>query len=202
MRSAGPDIATHANRLVAYAFDTVMVGMAYWFVAYSGESAGTSLESPVLYAALFFAYQLFFLRWNDGSSFGKSLRGICVISAAGTKLAPKQAVVRALVLSLPFALFSVHDLLEALLSTLPDPKFLAILPGVLWWLAELFFAQSDHSRAASRIESRGHWWSTYLRHSRIGLPPSPPCTARLTPSSVRVHKRAPICREGRSTGTT
>jgi uncharacterized RDD family membrane protein YckC len=137
------DIATQANRLVAYAFDTVMVGMAYWFVAYSGESAGTSLESPVLYAALFFAYQLFFLRWNDGSSFGKSLRGICVISAAGTKLAPKQAVVRALVLSLPFALFSAHDPLEALLSALPDSKFLAILPGVLWWLAELFFAQSD-----------------------------------------------------------
>jgi len=141
--SARPDIASHANRLVAYAFDTVMVGMAYWFVAYSGENAGTSLESPVLYAGLFFAYQLFFLRWNDGSSFGKSLRGICVISAAGTKLAPEQAVVRALVLSLPFALFSAHDLLEALLSTLPDAKFLAILPGVLWWLAELFFAQSD-----------------------------------------------------------
>jgi uncharacterized RDD family membrane protein YckC len=136
-------MATHANRLVAYAFDTVMVGMAYWFVAYAGESAGTSLESPALYAVLFFAYQLFFLRWNDGSSFGKSLRGICVISAAGTKLSPKQAVVRALVLSIPFALYSAHGFLETLLSSLLNSKFLSILPGVLWWLAELFFVQTD-----------------------------------------------------------
>jgi uncharacterized RDD family membrane protein YckC len=141
--STRPDTATKANRLVAYAFDIVMVGMAYWFVAYAGQTANTSLESPVVYAVLFFAYQLFFLRWNDGSSFGKSLRGICVISAVGTKLTPSQAVIRALALSFPFALFSAHDFLEVLLSTLPDPRYLAILPGALWCLAELYFAESD-----------------------------------------------------------
>ena len=143
MRSARPEVATKANRLVAYAFDIVMVGMAYWFVAYAGQSANNSLESPFVYAVLFFAYQLFFLRWNDGGSFGKSLRGICVISAAGTRLTSGQAVARALALSFPFALFSIHDFLAALLSALPDSKYLAILPGALWCLAELYFAESD-----------------------------------------------------------
>jgi len=141
--SARPDTATKANRLIAYAFDIVMVGMAYWFVAYAGQSANTPLESSVVYATLFFGYQLFFLRWNDGSSFGKSLRGICVISAAGTRLALGQAVIRALALSFPFVLFSAHDFLEALLYRMPDARFLAILPGVLWCLAELYFAESD-----------------------------------------------------------
>ena len=173
MRSARPEVATKANRLVAHAFDIVMVGMAYWFVAYAGQSANTSLESPLVYVVLFFAYQLFFLRWNDGGSFGKSLRGICVISAAGTRLTPGQAFVRALALSVPFALFATHDFVEALLSALPDSKYLAILPGALWCLAELYFAESD---------SMSRSVTDRLTHSLVvNVPPPQPHRAPAAP---------------------
>jgi uncharacterized RDD family membrane protein YckC len=142
MPSARPDIASKSNRIVAFAFDGVMVGIVYWFVAYSGERLGNSLEGPLTYAVTFFAYQLFFLRWNDGTSFGKSLRGICVISAAGTRLTSNQAVARAGLLAFPFALFGAQDLLEPLFYPYPDARYLAQLPSVLWWLGELYFVES------------------------------------------------------------
>ena len=208
MPSARPDIATKANRLVAYAFDIVMVGMAYWFVAYAGQSANTSLESPVVYAVLFFAYHLFFLRWNDGSSFGKSLRGICVISAAGTKLTPSQAVIRALSLSFPFVLFSAHDFLEVLLSTLSDSTFLAMLPGALWCLAELYFAESDpmsrsvtdrfaHSLVVNIPPPQPHRAPAIPMYSATDVefgprpkkPPHPPSAASPNPSIERTFQR-------------
>ena len=173
MKSARPEVAAKSNRLVAHGFDIVMVGMAYWFVAYAGQSADTSLESPLVYAVLFFAYQLFFLRWNDGASFGKSLRGICVISEAGTKLTHGQAIARALALSLPFALFAARDLVEALLSTLPDSEYLAMLPGALWCLAELYFAESDP--LSRSLTDR-------ITHSLVvNVPPPQPHRAPATP---------------------
>jgi uncharacterized RDD family membrane protein YckC len=143
MPSARPDVASKSNRLVAFGFDVVMVGMAYWFLAYAAERLSASLDESLTFAVVFFGYQLFFLRWNDGASFGKSLRGICVISASGTRLSSNQAVIRALVLTLPFALLAAQDILAALLYSLPDARYLAILPSILWWLVELYFVESD-----------------------------------------------------------
>ncbi len=143
MSSARPDIANKSNRLVAFGFDVVMVGLAYWFVAYAAEGLNRSIDDALTFALLFFAYHLLFLRWNDGVSFGKSLRGICVISAAGSRLTAGQAVVRALVSTLPFALLSERELLTAVLRPLPDAQYLATLPSILWWLAELHLSESD-----------------------------------------------------------
>jgi uncharacterized RDD family membrane protein YckC len=146
MPSARPEIASQSNRVVAYAFDVVMVGIAYWFVAYAAAELGHAVDDALTFALLYFAYQLSFLRWNDGVTFGKSLRGICVISAAGAPLTAGQAVVRAAIAALPFALLIERDLLAALLGSFPDARYLATLPSLLWWLAELYFAESDELR--------------------------------------------------------
>ena len=142
MPSARPDLASKSSRVVAYGFDTVMVGLAYVFVEYAGASDRARFDSPAIYPLLFFAYQLAFLQWNDGTSFGKSLRSICVIGDGGTKLTSNQAVVRAASLTVPFGLFSAQAPLSALLSFYPDAQFLAILPGLLWLLVELFLVES------------------------------------------------------------
>jgi RDD family len=142
MPSARPDLASTSSRVVAYAFDAVIVGLAYVFVEYAGVSDRARFDSPAIYALLFFAYQLAFLQWNDGTSFGKSLRSICVIADAGTKITPNQAFARAALLAVPFALFSAQAPLAALLSFYPDAQFLALLPGVLWLLVELFLVES------------------------------------------------------------
>ena len=142
MPSARPDLASKSNRLVAYVFDAVMVGLAYLFVEYAGEGVHARFDSSVIYALLFFAYQFLFLHWNDGTSFGKSLRGICVIGAAGTKITSNQAIVRAAMLAVPFVLLSAQQPLAAILSPLPDTQFLALLPGLLWLLLEWFLVES------------------------------------------------------------
>lgn len=143
MPSARPDVATKADRLVAHGFDIVMVGLAYWFVAYGAELLKASVDASLIFALIFFGYQLFFLRWNHGVSFGKSLRSIYVVSANATPVTPRQAGVRALVLTLPFALLALKDVVSALLGSLPDARYLATLPSILWCLAELYFAESD-----------------------------------------------------------
>jgi len=142
MPSARPDLASKSSRVVAYAFDAVMVGLAYVFVEYAGENVSARFDNPAIYALLFFAYQLAFLQWNDGTSFGKSLRSICVISYAGTKITSNQAVVRAALLTVPFALFSAQAPLAAVFSFYRDAQFLAILLGFLWLLLELFLVES------------------------------------------------------------
>ena len=145
MASRRPELASKSNRLVAYVFDVFMIGIAFAFVVYAGSESGRmSLDEPLVYAAIFFIYHLCFLHWNSGTSFGKSLRGICVISANGTPLSFGQAVARAGVLSLPYALFSARESLAALLSAFPDSRYLASLPGVVWWLAEIGFVESGH----------------------------------------------------------
>ena len=146
MASHRPELASKSNRLVAYVFDVFMVGIAFVFAVYAGSDSGRmSLDEPLVYTAIFFIYHLCFLHWNSGTSFGKSLRSICVISANGAPpLSLGQAVARAGVLSLPYALFSARGSLATLLSTFPDSRYLATLPGVVWWLAEIAFVESGH----------------------------------------------------------
>ena len=145
MTSRRPELASKSNRLVAYVFDVFMAGIAFVFVVCAGSDSGRmSLDEPLVYAVIFFLYHLGFLHWNSGASFGKSLRSICVIGANGTPLSFAQAVTRASVLSLPYALFSVREPLAALLSTFPDSRYLATLPGIVWWLVEIAFVESGH----------------------------------------------------------
>jgi uncharacterized RDD family membrane protein YckC len=143
MPTARPDVATKANRLVAYGFDVVMVGLAYWFVAYAAEGLNSTIDDALTFTLVFFAYQWLFLRWNDGVSFGKSLRGICVIGAAGSHLSTAQAALRAVASTLPFAFLIERDLIASLLGPIPDARYLATMPSLLWWLAELYLAESD-----------------------------------------------------------
>jgi hypothetical protein len=145
MVSRRPELASKSDLLVAYVFDVFMVGIALVFVVYAGSESGRmNLDEPLVYAAIFFTYHLCFLHWNGGTSFGKSLRSSCVIGANGTPLSFVQALARAAVPSLPFALFSAREPLAALLSTFPVSRYLATLPGVFWWLAEIGFVESGH----------------------------------------------------------
>ena len=139
-------LATSQARSVAYVMDLCAAATILLPWAIATCSIGTPGAGMLEFSLVFFAYQIYFLQFKNGCSPGKYVRNICVVSAHGGDLQPRQCVVRAAAAALPWVLIGVGDM-----SAL-DTRYISIPPralpcvGVLLLFADLLILEYLRSR--------------------------------------------------------
>ena len=106
MPSPSDFTASSSERFVAYIIDVFAVSTAYIFLIGLSEASGLRLDEPALYPALLFLYSVASLLKTKGSTPGKYVRNIIVVSESGRPIDPSQAVLRSMFFALPYALMS------------------------------------------------------------------------------------------------
>jgi uncharacterized RDD family membrane protein YckC len=101
-------LAGSGSRVIAYISDLLLAGLAFLFVVNLADGAGMDFENGPIFALVLFMYHAYFLAGMHGASLGKNMRSIFVVSARGGTLVPKQAVLRAALVALPYAGFGAH----------------------------------------------------------------------------------------------
>lgn len=132
--------AKGTDRIVAYAIDIGACAMLLFVLVAivegrcDGRAAGASL-----FACIVFLYQLGFLLWKDGITFGKYSRNIQPVSTLGLPLSQAQKITRALLLSLPYFFFGAErSLVFGSAFVTPDAFAFAPLIGICLLFADLY----------------------------------------------------------------
>jgi uncharacterized RDD family membrane protein YckC len=108
---------------------------------------GNALSEWHYFALVLFCYHAYFLIWKDGVSYGKFLRGICVVSTRGEKLSILQSMVRAALISLPYLWLGTGEIGTHVLRGQTPPILSMLSIAALWWfLADLFLVETLDGR--------------------------------------------------------
>jgi uncharacterized RDD family membrane protein YckC len=91
-----------AIRVLAYILDLGAVSVLFVLLVMAVQPLRLDFGNSLWFAVVFFVYHATFLLWSDGMSFGKRLRRLCVVTLDGQSAAASQALLRAVMLSLPF----------------------------------------------------------------------------------------------------
>ncbi len=101
--------AKGTDRVVAYAIDVGTCGMFLLLLVSIFEGyCDSKAAGAALFACIVFLYQMFFLIYRNGLTFGKYARNIAPISSNGMPLRTRQIVVRAALISLPYFLIGAE----------------------------------------------------------------------------------------------
>ncbi|HXC39604.1 MAG TPA: RDD family protein [Burkholderiales bacterium] len=101
-------IVKPGKRLWAGGFDVFTVAVLFMIIAVVGELAGVDLKRWIVFAVLFFAYNLSCLVFREGRTVGKTAVDICVVSAKGRPLNLLESAIRSAVRSFPFFFLEAH----------------------------------------------------------------------------------------------
>jgi len=144
-------VASPGSRVVAFAFDALVVLTVLVLFSVPAAKMDAVLASPAAIAAFAWVYTVLALAFNHGRTFGKTVQHIAVLSSDGQRLELWRSMARATVRFAPLAL------LEGLWQGQPLrdglPMLLANVLGAALWLAELtlLFAAPARRTLADRF---------------------------------------------------
>ena len=152
-----------------------------------GESAGSALSEWHYFALVLFGYHAYFLIWKNGVSFGKFLRGICVVSVNGESLSILQSILRAALISAPYTWLSTSEIGPSVVrGQMPPILSVLSIAALWWWLADVFLVETLDGRRTLTDRVAKTMVVIFPHCNRIGRPLSL-CTAQMTPSSGPSH---------------
>ena len=140
-------LANGSNRGLAYLADLAAAGCVMMVLNAIGESAGSALSEWHYFALVLFGYHAYFLIWKDGVSFGKFLRGICVVSVNGESLSILQSILRAALISAPYTWLSTSEIGPSVVrGQMPPILSVLSIAALWWWLADIFLVETLDGR--------------------------------------------------------
>ena len=136
--------AGSSTRSLAYLFDLATVAFVFIVVYALGDALNLKLDDPMLFAALVFVYQAYFLAARTGATPGKYVRNVCVIAANGEPLVLGQAVARGFLTAFPYACLAagaihIDPIAHGLVSMVP-------VFGVAYLFVDLVLLEYTHAR--------------------------------------------------------
>ncbi len=167
-------LANGSNRGLAYLADLAAAGCVMMVLNAIGESAGSALSEWHYFALVLFGYHAYFLIWKNGVSFGKFLRGICVVSVNGESLSILQSILRAALISAPYTWLSTSEIGPSVVrGQMPPILSVLSIAALWWWLADVFLVET--------LDGRRTLTDRVAKTMVVNLPPLQPHRAPAVP---------------------
>ena len=167
-------LANGSNRGLAYLADLAAAGCVRMVLTAIGASAGSGLSAWLYFALVLFGYHAYFLIWKNGVSFGKFLRGICVVSVNGESLSILQSILRAALISAPYTWLSTSEIGPSVVrGQMPPILSVLSIAALWWWLADVFLVET--------LDGRRTLTDRVAKTMVVNLPPLQPHRAPAVP---------------------